>query len=134
MTRAEALAMRSCIEAAAALQADREASESAWMYPHMKYDGSLIAYKDRINWKGKVKQAAQDLWDTEANNPDNSPSLWDDIEYYMGIRIIPEIITAGKAFGKGDRGWWQMELYESLYDNNVYNPAQWPQGWKKVTE
>ena len=129
MTRAEALKMRANVELAAKLQEDKDASDSAWMYPKMKYDGSLIAYKDRINWNGAVKQAAQDLWDREENNPDNAPNLWDDIEYYLGIRVIPEIITAGKTFKKGEQGWWHGVLYESKYDNNAYNPEQWPDGW-----
>lgn len=50
-----------------------------------------------------------------------------------GYRIIPETITAGLAFAKGEKGWWNDELYESLLAANVWTPAVNPDGWKKIT-
>lgn len=49
-----------------------------------------------------------------------------------GYRLIPETITATLAFAKGERGWWNDELYESLLDANVYTPSVNPDGWKKI--
>ena len=80
-----------------------------------------------------MKRAAVDLWDTAENTPDNSPTLWEDIGYRQGFRIIPDTITAGLAFAKGEKGWWQDELYESLLSANVWTPAVYPAGWKKIT-
>lgn len=111
---------------------DKSASICVSLLPVMKYDGELIAYKTRINWNGNVKMAAQDLYDTELNNPDNAPNLWTDISYRDGFRFIPEIITAADAFAKGEKGWWNDELYESTIDNNVWNPSAYPDGWQKV--
>ena len=88
----------------------------------------------RINWGGTIKRAASDLWDTAQNTPDAAPALWEDIAYKQGYRIIPETITAGLAFAKGEKGWWQTELYESLLDANVWTPSVHPDGWKKITE
>ena len=78
--------------------------------------------------------AAVDLWDNEANTPDAAPAIWEDIAYKHGFRLIPETITAGLAFSKGEKGWWQDELYESLLAANVWNPSVNPDGWKKITE
>jgi hypothetical protein len=72
------------------------------------------------------------LWDTEANNPENAPTLWEDILYRNGIRIIPEVITVGTAFAKDEKGWWGDTLYKSLIDNNVWTPADYPTGWEIV--
>lgn len=83
---------------------------------------------------GTIKRAASDLWDTAQNTPDAAPALWEDIAYKQGYRIIPETITAGLAFSKGEKGWWQDELYESLLAANVWNPSVNPDGWKKITE
>lgn len=58
----------------------------------------------RINWGGVIKQAAVDLWDTDTNTPDNAPTLWEDIAYRQGYRIIPATITAGTAFAQGECG------------------------------
>lgn len=124
--------LRPLIEKAAAGLDDKDASMSAELFPRMKYDGSEIAYKTRINWNGTIKQAKNTLWDLEIYNPDNAPNLWADITYRDGIRIIPVIISAEDAFSLGEKGWWGDVLYESLIDANVYTPAQYPAGWKEV--
>ena len=112
---------------------DATASRMVDYYPTLKQDGSLIKVNTRINWNGKLKRAAVDLWDTEANNPDNAPTLWEDIEYRDGIRVIPAAIPSTDAFKKGDLGWWGDNLYQSIYDgDNVWTPEQYSAAWKKI--
>lgn len=130
----EAQTIRGFIETAAAGLDDAAASQMALLFPGLKGDGSLVESGTRINWNGVVKRAAVDLWDTDTNNPDNAPTLWEDLTYIDGIRIIPEVITAGTAFSKGERGWWNGVLYESLIDGNVYSPESYPAGWKQFEE
>ena len=132
MTRSEAVKLRGIVEQAAASLPDKEASEGAALFPRMKYSGELFKAGTRINWHGVLKRAAVDLWDTEENSPGNAPTLWEDIAYKKGIRIIPDMITAGMAFAKGERGWWGDVLYESTIDNNVWTPDAWPDGWAVV--
>lgn len=130
MNRAEALRLRAIVEMAAASLDDKTASEGAMLFPRLKQNGALVPAGTRINWNGTVKKAAVDLWDTAENTPDNAPSLWEDIAYREGIRIIPETITAATAFAKGEQGWWKDALYTSLMDANVYTPEQYPAGWE----
>lgn len=130
MKRAEALRLRTIVEMAAASLDDKTASEGAMLFPRLKQNGALVPAGTRINWNGTVKKAAVDLWDTAENTPDNAPSLWEDIAYREGIRIIPETITAATAFAKGEQGWWKDALYTSLLDANVYTPEQYPAGWE----
>ena len=111
---------------------DATASRAVEFHPEMKYDGALIPAKTRINWNGRLVRAAVDIWDTKENNPDKAPTLWEDIVYRNGFRIIPEIITATLAFSKGECGWWDGVLYESLIDGNVYTPVVYPQGWEAI--
>ena len=132
MTRAEALRLRAIVEQAAASLDDQTASEGAALFPRLKQDGSLVAAGTRINWNGNIKKAAVDLWDTEANNPDNAPTLWGDIDYRDGYRIIPETITVTTAFSEGEYGWWGDELYRSKINSNVYTPAVYPDNWEKI--
>jgi len=124
--------LHTVIAAGRALVDDKTASIAPEIYGKMKYDGSLIEHGTRINWNGTLKRAAADLWDTEENNPDNAPTLWEDIAYRKGIRIIPDVITAGTAFAKGEQGWWGDVLYESTIDSNVWTPDAWPDGWAVV--
>lgn len=125
--------VRDAMDKAGGMLTDAEASEVAAIYPTLKEDGSLVRVGTRINWKGHLKRAAVDLWDTVENNPDNAPNLWEDINYKDGYREIPEVITVGTAFALGEKGWWTDGLlYESLMSANVYTPAQYPSGWKVV--
>lgn len=123
---------RSAIEQGAQSFDDKTASEVPYIFGGMRYDGTLINSGTRINWHGTLKQASADLWDTEMNNPDNAPTLWQDIAYREGIKIIPATVTVTQAFEKGERGWWHDEVYESLIDANVYTPEQYPAGWALV--
>lgn len=132
MTKAEAIKLRAIVEKAAASLEDNTASEAPSLFPRLKQDGSLVKAGTRINWNGTVKKAAVDLWDTRENNPDNAPTLWEDILYRDGYRIIPDTITATTAFQKGEYGWWKDTLLESLIDANVYTPEQYSAGWEEV--
>lgn len=111
---------------------DRQASEGVELFPKPKHDGSLISAGTRINWNGMLKRAAVDLWDREEYNPDNAPTLWEDIAYKLGYRIIPEVITSTLAFAFDEIGWWGDKLYKSLLDANVWTPEQNPTGWEEV--
>lgn len=120
------------IKAAQSLD-DKDASVVPEFFGRLAANGALVPVGTRINWNGTLKRAAVDLWDTTENNPDNVPSLWEDIEYRDGIRIIPEVITVGKAFAKDELGWWGDTIYKSLRDANVHTPAQYPAGWEHQT-
>lgn len=132
MTREEAIAFRKLVEAGAASLSDKDVSTAPDVLPRMHYTGELIKNGTRINWNGTIKRAAVDLWDREDQNPDNAPTLWEDVLYKDGIRIIPETITAGLAFAKGEQGWRNGVLYESLIDANVWTPDAYPAGWKLI--
>lgn len=127
---AKARKLRPYIVQASASLDDASASNAAELFPVLTGDGSLIPAGTRINRHGVIKRAASDLWDTEANNPDNAPTLWEDIAYRDGYRIIPATITAGTAFAKDECGWWGDVLYKSLIDANVYTPETYPAGWE----
>ena len=134
MTRARAIQLRAVIEQAAQTLDEKTISEAPELCRTLKQDDSLVRAGTRINWNGTIKKAAVDLWDTEANDPDHAPSLWADIAYRDGYRIIPETITVTTAFSKGEKGWWtDGKLYESKVDSNVYTPAQYADNWKEIS-
>jgi hypothetical protein len=131
MKLSEALKLRSIVEMSSASLDDKTASEGVSLFPRLKGDDSLVKAGTRINWNGIIKKATVDLWDIEANNPEYSPYLWEDIAYRDGIRIIPNTITVGTMFAKDELGWWQNEIYKSLVDANVYTPEQYSAWWEK---
>ena len=111
---------------------DKTASETPELFGKLNENGELVKAGTRINWNGILKRATADLWDTKENNPDNAPTLWEDILYKDGIRIIPEVISVGTAFSKDELGWWNDVIYKSLLDNNVWTPEANPSGWELV--
>lgn len=133
-TREEAIVFRKQIEAASLNLDDKGASMSVDFYSDMLYNGELIKAGTRINHNGVLFKAAVDLWDREENNPDNAPTLWEEIQYHNGVRIIPEVITVTTAFAKDELGYWEADgkTYKSLINANVYTPVAYPQGWEVV--
>ena len=122
--------LRKIIESAMVSVDDRTSSEALELLPILQGDNSFIQAGTRINYNGKIKKATVDLWDIEVNNPDNAPSLWEDVLYKDGYRIIPEVITVTSAFAKDEIGWWKDKLYRSLTDANVYTPEQYERNWE----
>lgn len=130
----QAYRLRPVIEQAAVSLDDATASTAPELYPELQGKGALVAAGTRINWNGTLMRAAVDLWDTAENTPDAAPDLWEELQYRDGYRIIPEVITVGTAFAKGERGWWGDALYESTVDANVYTPEQYADNWTLVEE
>lgn len=124
--------LRKIIESAIASVDDKTSSEATELLPVLKNDNAYIKAGTRINYNGKIKKATVDLWDIEANNPDNAPTLWEDIQYKDGYRIIPDVLSVTTAFSKGETGWWKDKLYTSLVDYNVYTPDQYAPNWEEV--
>ena len=133
MTRTEAENLIAAIVKLREGATNAQASTAVDLYPTLKKSGALVKVGTRIKWNGVLKRAAVDLYDTETNTPDVAPTLWEDISYKDGYRIIPEIITVGLAFAKGEIGWWKGVKYKSLLDANVYTPDAYPAGWAKTT-
>jgi hypothetical protein len=139
MNRALAARAHFVIVAGRNLVDDKTASIAPELFERMTYENRqpeaeipLIKHGTRINWKGILKKAAVDLWDTKENNPDNAPTLWADLPYKDGYRIIPETITVTEAFAEGECGWWDDVLYRSKVGSNVYTPAVYPDNWEAV--
>ena len=133
MTRAEALRLRAIVEQAAESLDDQTVSTAPTLLRKLKQDGKLVSAGTRINWGGTIKRAAVDLWDTADNTPDAAPTLWEEIDYRDGYRVIPSVITAGTAFAMDELGWWGGKLYKSKLAANVYTPEQYPAGWEEQT-
>ena len=124
--------LRENIIVSSATLEDKQASQTPELFARLNQNGELIKVGTRINWNGVLKRASVDLYDTLENNPINAPTLWEDIEYKDGIRIVPQTITVGTAFSKDELGWWKDTLYKSLLDNNVWTPEQNPSGWEVI--
>ena len=110
-----------------------QAAEVPGIYPGFTYDGSLIPYKTIRLWTdGKLYIAQYDTYDREDTDPAHDTNGWFKLDYKQGYRIIPETMTTATMFHKDERGWWRDVLYQSLIDNNSWNPSAYPAGWEVV--
>lgn len=134
MKRSEALKLRALIEQAVVSLDDKSASEGASLFPRLKQDGRLVRVGTRINWRGTIKRAANDLWDTVDNDPDHAPDLWDDIEYRDGYRVLTGPISATNPVQPDECCWEQDVLYRNILGvASTYLPSEYPAGWEVVT-
>ena len=89
--------------------------------------GDVVKYKGKLYRCHNIPHTSQEGWE-----PDVSPSLWVQIMYRDGIRIITDPIPAELPFNDGEIGWWGDDLYKSLINANVYTPEQYTRGWEMM--
>lgn len=109
---------------------DQIRSEAVEIHDHW-WINAIYKVGDVIQYDGKLYRCNLAHTSQESWKPDVSPSLWTQIMYRDGIRIIPEVIPSTQPFAKDEIGWWGDDLYKSLIDANVYTPEQYPAGWQK---
>lgn len=140
LTYEQTVAFRQTIEKAAVSLSDADASFAPSIFPRLKGDGSLVKGGTRICWQNLdgtlcIKRAASDLWDTAENTPDKAPNLWEDVSYYQGYRVIPDVITSTLAFKENEEGYWKDGwVYRAKNNGTVWTPEAYPDAWVKVKE
>lgn len=91
--------------------------------------GERVSYND-ILYQVVTAHTSQESW-----KPDVSPSLF--VKVISSIEgEIPEWQQPSpeNAYMKGDKVRCEGRIYESLIDNNVWKPTEYPAGWKEVSE
>ena len=92
--------------------------------------GDLRRYGEDENKLYKCLQAhtSQANW-----TPDVSPALWKVCGISEnGIPEWSQPISTSDAYMTGDEVMYEGVHYRSLVDNNVWSPADYPQGWEMV--
>ena len=132
ITREKALQLRTMIEKASVSLEDADALGAMELFPVWQTNIDYAA-GDRVRYGGVLYRClqgheAQDTW-----TPADAPSLWARV-------LIPdpgeipewEQPDSTNPYMKGDRVRFAGKIYESLVDNNVWSPADYPAGWKIV--
>ncbi len=133
MNRKKALQLRKLIEQTSASLTDSEALTGIELFP--KWSGSTsyqagdrVRYDD-VLYKCLQNHDAQPTW-----TPTDAPSLWAEV-----LIPDPEVIPEWKQpdstnpYMKGDKVKHNGDTWESLIDNNVWEPSEAvPTLWKKL--
>lgn len=100
------------------------------------WSGNSVKYKKdmRVTYNSVLYKVLQDHTSQETWIPTDAPSLF--AKVLTSTETIPEWEqpTAENAYMTGDKVRYNGKVYESLIDNNVWKPDEYPAGWKEVTE
>ena len=126
MTRAEANAYRSKIEAAASAMTDENALTAVELFP-MWAIGRAYAVDDRVQHDGILYKCIQAHSSQADWTPDATPALW----VVVSIEEFPEWVQptgAHDAYNTGDKVSYNGKRYVCTIDANTYAPDVY--GWE----
>lgn len=103
-----------------------------------EFDGNGVAYEvgKRIVFEGVLYKVIQAHTSQAEWTPIAAPSLFAKVINETIDGSIPEFEQPDSTnpYMKGDKVIFNGKVYESLIDNNVYSPSDYPNGWKEVIE
>lgn len=90
--------------------------------------GRYITHND-ILYKVLTEHTSQASW-----TPDVSPGLFAKVLIDPSGETIPEWVRpdSTNAYMIGDKVMFEGVIYESIIDNNIWSPTEYPTGWKLV--
>ena len=116
---------------------EEELSGMIDLYPDLEMNKWYDDYKtdpQYYKWQGNLYKIEQGHTTQHEYNLDELPALYTKVVPKNIIRKIPDPITVGEAFVKGEKGIWvDGKIYESTLDKpNTWTPTDYPQAWKLV--
>ena len=99
-----------------------------WIQPQGSHDAYPLGYKVSHNSHHWISLVDANVWEPSEENP----TLWE--KQSEPEPEIPEWVqpTADNPYMIGDKVMFNGEIYESIIDNNVWSPVDYPQGWQKL--
>lgn len=127
--------LRATVERLAQKLNDKDALENIELFP--SWNGSSKEYKEgeKVKYQGKlyrtlVTHISQNDW-----TPADAPSLFTQVLVSKDGESLPWVQpTSTNPYSIGDKVIFDDKIYESIIDNNMWNPVDYPLGWKEITE
>nr|DAJ48814.1 MAG TPA: ChiA1-BD-binding domain protein [Caudoviricetes sp.] len=131
MTRKDAIAYRSKIEAAASTMTDETALTAVELFPAWAV-GKAYAIGDRVRYNGALYKCVQAHTSQADWTPPSAPSLFAEVLPGQGGTAIGEWQQPDSTnpYKKGDKVTHNGKTWESTADNNVWEPGVY--GWTEV--
>ena len=134
MKREHAIKLRQMIERAAVSLPDEDALEAVELFPAWAAGVEYTA-DVRIRYGDKLYRVVQAHTSQEDWTPDITPALYTEVAKPGEIPVWRQPTGAQDAYMIGDRVHFPTAndpVYESLIDNNVFSPDDYPAGWAVV--
>lgn len=104
-------------------------------FPEWDGAGHEYAVGDRVVYDGTMYKVLQAHTSQSTWTPTDAPSLFAKVLTSTTGEPLPwEKPDSTNPYMTGDRVIFDGKIYESMQDNNVWSPADYPAGWKEVTE
>lgn len=118
-----ALVLRATMDKAGAMLTDEQALQVTTLYP--LWDATkTYAVGDRVRYAGNLYRCLQPHTAQETWNPADAPSLWAKVLTDPSGAILPwEQPGSTNPYMKGDKVTHNGKTWESLVDNNVWEPG-----------
>lgn len=101
-------------------------------FPEWDKDGHEYKVGDRVVYNGTLYKVLQAHTSQETWTPEDAQSLFAKV-LTSESEILPwEQPGSTNPYMKGDKVTYNGKTYESLIDNNVWSPADYPAGWKEI--
>ena len=118
---------------------DEQALQVPLMFPKWQ-EGKEYVVGDRVLYLGILYKVLQAHTSQQGWEPDIAPSLFAKnliVKDENGEQVdIPEFEQPDSTnpYMTGDKVIFEGKVYQSLIDNNVWSPSDYPQGWEEVNE
>jgi chitodextrinase len=98
-------------------------------------EGTEYKEGQKIQYNGTLYRVLQSHAALTTWNPEATASLYAKV-LIPDENIVPEWEqpNSTNAYSIGDKVKYNGSIYESLINNNVWDPISYPQGWKLITE
>lgn len=110
---------------------DEQALQSSKLFK--KWDSNRVTYEagQRLNYNGVLYKVLQPHTSQLDWTPDTTPSLYTKV-LIPDKDIIPEWQQPDSTNGYmiGDKVIYNGQVYESLINNNIWSPIDYPAGWQ----
>lgn len=130
----EAKAFRKKVEELAQNITDEEADENVNFFAKWEVGVEYVT-DTKVRYNDVVYKVLQDHTSQEDWTPDVAVSLFVRCHQQSPEDEYPEWVQptgSHDAYMTGDKVTYEGKHYESLIDNNVWSPTDYPQGWKEV--
>ena len=115
--------IRAVMDAAGTMLTDEQAAQVTALFPGWDA-AATYAVGDRVRYGGVLYKCLQAHTAQEAWNPVDAPSLWAKVLTDPGGEILPwEQPGSTNPYMKGDKVTHGGKTWESLVDNNVWEPG-----------
>ena len=131
----EASEMREALNGVLSSISDEQAEEMSILFPSWKIDTNY-SVDERIRYNGKMYKVLQAHKSQADWTPDVAVSLFATLLVSVEPDKIEEWVQpdSTNAYMTGDKVSYDGYIYESLIDDNIWSPIEYPAGWLNITE